>query len=88
MFEWSGTIYLVCFAASIASAIFLAHVYARDRVRLWAWSTGAFAMLAIGNFLAAVDALFEPQPDLFFYGTLATLIAATFVVFGSIWEDV
>jgi len=88
MFEWSGTIYLLCFFASIATAILLAHAYARERMRAWAWSTAGFAMLAIANFLATVDALFEPQTDLFFYGALATLFAATAIVYGFLWEDV
>jgi len=88
MFEWSGTIYMLCFVASVATAILFAHAYAHERMRVWAWSTGGFAMLAIANFLAAVNALFEPPADLFFYGALATLFAVMFVVYGFIWENV
>jgi hypothetical protein len=86
MFEWSGTIYLLCFFASVASAIFLAHAYAQDRLRVWAWSAVGFAMLAIGNFLAAINVLFEPETDFFLYETLATFFAVTFVICGLVRE--
>jgi hypothetical protein len=87
MFEWSGTIYLLCFAASVASAIFLAHAYARDGMRIWVWSAVGFAMLAIGNFFAAADALFELKDGFFFYEVIATFFAVTVVISGLVWEE-
>ena len=87
MFEWSGTIYLLCFAASVASAISLAHAYARERMRLWVWNAIGFAMLAIGNFFAAADALFELKDGFFFYEAVATLFAVTVLICGLVWEE-
>jgi hypothetical protein len=87
MFEWSGTIYLLCFAASVASAIFLAHAFARDGMRIWVWSAVGFAMFAIGNFFAAADALFELKDGFFFYEAIATFFAVTVVISGLVWEE-
>ena len=87
MFEWSGTIYLLCFAASVASAIFLAHAYTRDGMRIWVWSAVGFAMFAIGNFFAAADALFELKDGFFFYEAIATFFAVTVMISGLVWEE-
>jgi hypothetical protein len=87
MFEWSGTIYLLCFAASVASAIFLAHAFARDGMRIWVWSAVGFAMFAIGNFFAAADALFELKDGFFFYEAIATFFAVTVMISGLVWEE-
>ena len=87
MFEWSGTIYLLCFAASVASAILLAHAFARDGMRIWVWSAVGFAMFAIGNFFAAADALFELKDGFFFYEAIATFFAVTVMISGLVWEE-
>jgi hypothetical protein len=87
MFEWSGTIYLLCFAASVASANFLAHAFARDGMRIWVWSAVGFAMFAIGNFFAAADALFELKDGFFFYEAIATFFAVTVMISGLVWEE-
>lgn len=87
MSDWSGTIYLLCAVASVLSAIVVAQSYVRERVRVWFWSAASFAMLAIANAFAAVEALLEPPADFFLFRALATLFAVTFVVYGFIWEE-
>lgn len=87
MFDWSGTVYLLCLFASAACAAFLAQSYVSARLRIFFWSAAGFVFFALANGLGAVEALIEPRADLFLYRGLATLLGLTLVLRGFVPED-
>jgi len=87
MFDWSGTVYLLCIFVSLACAVFLAHSHSRTPSRVLFWSAAGFVLFAVANGLAAVQALGEPHIDLFLFRGLATLLGVTLVLRGFVPEE-
>jgi hypothetical protein len=82
MFDWSGTVYLLCIFASVACAAYLAQAYVRRRQRVLFWSAAGFFLFAVANGIEAIEALTEPNVDLYLYRALATLGALALVLYG------
>ena len=79
LFRFAGsptevTVYLLCVATSLLCAWLLARAYLRSRARLLIWSSLCFALLALNNFVLAVDILLLPEVDLAFLRIVTALL--------------
>lgn len=79
-------IYLLCVITSLLCAYLLARAYLRRRARLLIWSSLCFALLALNNFVLAVDILLLPDIDLSIVRLLTALLAVGVLLYGFIWE--
>ena len=79
-------IYLLCVVASLLCAYLLARAYRRSRAKLLMWSSLCFALLAVNNFLLAVDILLLPDIDLIPLRIVTALAAVGVLLYGFIWE--
>ncbi len=89
--RWSGTpaegiIYLLCVATSILCAYLLLRAYRRSGTRLLIWSSVCFWLLALNNFVLAVDILLLPENDLSLIRTFTGVVAISVLLIGFIWE--
>ena len=89
--RWSGTpaegiIYLFCVATSILCAYLLLRAYRRSGTRLLIWSSVCFWLLALNNFVLAVDILLLPENDLSLIRTFTGVVAISVLLIGFIWE--
>ena len=72
----------------IACLVLLARSYARTRTRLLLWSALAFVALSLNNLLLFVDVIVLPtQVDLVPLRQLTSLVAASVLLYGFIWES-
>lgn len=88
---WSGSlfeaiVYLLCVATSVLCAYLLARAYRASRTRLLIWSAACFALLALNNFVVAVDILLLPTIDLTVVRLITSLAAVGVLLYGFIWE--
>ena len=79
-------IYLLCVITSLLCAYLLARAYLRGRAKLLVWSSLCFALLALNNFVLAVDLLLLPGIDLSIVRLITALLAVGVLLYGFIWE--
>jgi len=79
-------VYLLCVITSLLCAYLLARAYRRGRARLLIWSALCFALLALNNFVLAVDSLLLPAIDLSPLRQITVLLAVGVLLYGFIWE--
>ena len=80
------TIYLLCAATSIVTAILLFRMWRRRGTHLLLWSCLCFAGLAVNNILLLIDLLLVPDIDLMALRTGAALASVLLLLFGLVWE--
>jgi hypothetical protein len=81
-------IYMLCVLTSLLCAYLLARAYLRGRQRLLIWSALCFALLALNNFVLAVDILLLPDIDLSILRSVTALLGVGVLLYGFIWEAV
>jgi len=81
-------IYMLCVLTSLLCAYLLARAYLRGRQRLLIWSALCFALLALNNFVLAVDILLLPDTDLSILRSVTALLGVGVLLYGFIWEAV
>jgi len=79
-------IYMLCVLTSLLCAYLLWRAYRRERERLLIWSSLCFALLALNNFLLAVDLLLLPNIDLSVLRSVTALLGVGVLLYGFIWE--
>jgi len=79
-------IYLLCVITSLLCAYLLARAYRRSHAKLLMWSSVCFGLLAVNNFLLAVDILLLPDIDLIPLRILTALAAVGVQLYAFIWE--
>jgi ABC-type glycerol-3-phosphate transport system permease component len=79
-------VYLLCVLTSLLCAYLLARAYLRGRARLLIWSALCFALLALNNFVLAVDILLLPDINLQVLRLVTALLAVGVLLYGFIWE--
>lgn len=79
-------IYMLCVITSLLCAFLLARAYLRGRARLLIWSALCFALLALNNFVLAVDILLLPEIDLAVLRIVTALLAVGALLYAFIWE--
>lgn len=79
-------VYLLCLLTSSACAWLLIRNYRRTRVKLLLWSSLCFSLLALNNFILAVDMLVLPHVDLRLWRLFPSLLAVGVLLFGFIWN--
>lgn len=67
-------------------AYLLLRAYRRSGTRLLIWSSVCFWLLALNNFVLAVDILLLPENDLSLIRTVTGLVAISVLLIGFIWE--
>jgi hypothetical protein len=79
-------IYLLCVVTSLLCAYLLARAYLQQRIKVLAWSSLCFALLALNNLVVTSDILLLPTVDLSWLRTLTSLAAVSVLLYGFIWE--
>lgn len=79
-------IYLMCLGTSLLCAYLLLRAYRRVGMKLLAWSSLCFALLALNNLLVVADILLLPDADLTMIRLIASLAAVSVLLYGFIWE--
>lgn len=85
---WVNTVYLLCFLTSLSCCLLLIRSYRRSRSKVLLWTAACFVLLAIDNLLVVVDLVLLPNVDLSVPRLLATLLAASTLIIGFVWEFV
>jgi hypothetical protein len=82
-------VYILCALTSLICALLLGRAYWRSGARILLWSTLCFVFLTLNNFLLYIDLALYPgdQIDLSIPRNLTTLIGASLLVFGLIWDS-
>lgn len=80
------TVYALCFVTSTVCGGLLVRSFLRNRTRLLLWSAACFVLLALNNLLVVIDLVFLPAVDLSPFRVIASLAAASTLLFGFVWE--
>jgi hypothetical protein len=83
---FASAVYVLCFLASTLCALLLARSYRRTGARLLLWSSLCFISLALNNLTLVADLLVFPEQDLKIVRLSFSLIAASVLLFGFIWD--
>jgi hypothetical protein len=81
------TIYVLCAATSVLTAILLFRMWRRRGTRLLLWSCLCFAGLAVNNVVLLIDLEVVPQIDLLALRTGTALASVILLLFGLVWEE-
>lgn len=81
-------VYLMCSATSLLCAVLLLRGYVRSRAGLLFWSTLCFWFITAANVLLFMDTYVVMHVSLATYRSVTTLLAATIMLVGLIWETV
>ena len=81
-------VYLLCFLTSLSCCLLLIRSYRRSRSKVLLWTAACFVLLAIDNLLVVFDLILLPNVDLSVPRLLATLLAASTLIIGFVWEFV
>ena len=80
------SIYVLCLLTAIGCFLMLLKGYWRSGTRLLMWSAVCFGFLALHSVAVVIELLFIPSTDLQALRHGASLLAASSLVFGLVWE--
>ena len=83
---FASAVYILCFIASAACAVLLARSYRRSGARLLLWTCLCFLALAGNNLTLVADLIVYPGSDLKLARLSFSLVAASVMLFGFIWD--
>ena len=78
------TIYVLCAVTSLFCFGLLFRGYLRMRTPILLWSSAAFLLLTISNFLLVLDLMILPNVNLLLFRNLVTLIGVVLLICGLI----
>ncbi|HZI15130.1 MAG TPA: DUF5985 family protein [Myxococcus sp.] len=79
-------VYILCALTSAACAVLLLRGWRRNGVRLLFYSGLCFLWLALNNLLLLVDVLLVPGTDLALARSTTSLLGASTLLYGLIWD--
>lgn len=82
----SASVYLLCFATSVACAWLLARSYWRTGARLLLWSALCFTFLAVNNLVVVFDLMLIEEMSFQIPRLILTSCAVGVLLFGCIWD--
>lgn len=80
------SIYLLCLLTAVACCLLLLRGYRRSGTRLLLWSAVCFGFLALHAAIVSIELLVFPGTDLQVVRHVASLAAASSLIFGLVWE--
>jgi hypothetical protein len=83
---FASAVYILCFIASAACAVLLARSYRRSGARLLLWTCLCFLALAGNNLALVADLIVYPGSDLKLARLSFSLVAASVMLFGFVWD--
>ena len=79
-------VYVLCLATSALCAGLLLRAWRQSHSRLLLWTAAAFVLLAINNLFLVADLVLFPDVDLWPFRQAASLLAASVLIYGFVWE--
>ena len=79
-------VYVLCALTSAACAVLLLRAWSRNRMRLLLYSGLCFVWLAINNSILFIDLVLVPELDLSRARALTSLLGASTLLYGLIWD--
>ena len=80
------TIYVLCFLSSLAASGLLMRAYFATHQRILLWTGLGFVFICLNNLLLIVDLLVIPDTDMSPIRHVTTLVGASLIVFGLVWD--
>ncbi|NOJ92926.1 hypothetical protein D7W82_34035 [Corallococcus sp. CA049B] len=79
-------VYILCALTSLACAVLLLRAWRRTRGKLLLYSGLCFAVFTLNNMLLFADLVLVPTMDLSLARTGTSLVGASVLLFGLIWD--